>query len=174
MDLTTVYCDLDDPYCNFSFEPPQDLLLGPRRVRQRCTSLSPSELMTILLMFHRSGGYRNFKGYYTGQVLRHWHRESPDAPNYSRVVQLLPRVLWPLVHYLGSRRGEVTGISFVDSTPLKVCYNARIHSHKVFGGLAQREKTSTGWFFGLKLQLIINDHSALPGVRLTPGDVDDR
>ena len=174
MDLTTVYCNLDDFYCNFSFEGPQDRLLGPRRVRQRSTSLCPSELMTILVMFHQSQGYRNFKGYYKEQVLGRWHREFPDAPSYTRVVQLLPRVLWPLAHYLGSRRGEVSGISFVDSTPLQVCDNARIHSNKVFRGLAQRGKSSTGWFFGFKLHLIINDHGDLLGVRLTPGNVDDR
>jgi len=174
MDLTTVYCDLDDFYCDFSYEGPQDRLLGPRRVRQRSTSLSPSELMTILVMFHQSQGYRNFKGYYKEQVLGRWHREFPDAPSYTRVVQLLPRVLWPLAHYLGSRRGEVSGISCVDSTPLQVCDNARIHSHKVFRGLAQRGKSSTGWFFGFKLHLIINDHGDLLGVRLTPGNVDDR
>ena len=174
MDLTTGYCNLDDFYCNFNVEAPHDLLLGPRRLRQRCTSLSPSELMTILVMFHQSQGYRNFKGYYTEQVLGRWHREFPDAPSYTRVVQLLPRVLWPLVHYLGSRCGEVSGISFVDSTPLKVCHHARIHSHKVVPGLAQRGKSSTGWFFGFKLHLIINDHSELLGVRLIPGNVDDR
>ena len=28
MDLTTVYCDLDDFYCNFSLETPHDLFLG--------------------------------------------------------------------------------------------------------------------------------------------------
>ena len=174
MDLTTVYCNLDDFYRNFNVEAPHDLLLGPRHLRQRCTSLSPSELMTILVMFHQSQGYRNFKGYYTEQVLGRWHREFPDAPSYTRVVQLLHRVLWSLVHYLGNRRGEVSGISFVDSTPLKVCHHARIHSHKVFRGLAQRGKSSTGWFFGFKLHLIINDRSELLGVRLTPGNVDDR
>jgi len=130
--------------------------------------------MTIFVMFHQSQGYRNFKGYYAEQVLGRWYREFPDAPSYTRVIQLLPRVLWPLVHYLGSRHGEVSGISFVDSTPLKVSHNARIHSHKVFRGLAQRGKSSTGWFFGFKLHLIINDRSELLGVRLTPGNVDDR
>ena len=79
------------------------------------------------------------------------------------MVQLLPRVLWPLVHYLGSRRDEVSGISFVDSTPLKVSHHAHIHAHKVFQGLAQRGKSSTGWFFGFKLHLIINDRSELMG-----------
>ena len=66
MDLTTVYCNLEDFYRNFNVEAPHDLLLGPRHLRQRCTSLSPSELMTILVMFHQSRGYRNFKGYLQG------------------------------------------------------------------------------------------------------------
>ena len=33
MDLTTVYCHLDDFYCDFFYEGPQDLLLGSRRLR---------------------------------------------------------------------------------------------------------------------------------------------
>ena len=100
--------------------------------------------MTILVMLHQSQGYHNFKGYYTEQVLGRCHREFPNASSYTRVVQLLPRVLWPLVHYLGSRRGEVSGISFVDSTPLKVSHNARIHTHKVFRGLGLKRKKLNG------------------------------
>jgi hypothetical protein len=65
-------------------------------------------------------------------------------------------------------------VSFVDSTPLKVCHNARIHSHKVFEGIARRGKTSVGWFFGLKLHLIISDRGDLLGIRATPGNADDR
>jgi hypothetical protein len=40
--------------------------------------------MTILIMFDQSQGYRNFKGYYKGQVLERWHREFPDAPSYDQ------------------------------------------------------------------------------------------
>ena len=40
--------------------------------------------------------------------------------------------------------GKSTGINFVDSTPIEVCDNHRIYSHKVFKGLAQRGKSSTG------------------------------
>ncbi len=67
-----------------------------------------------------------------------------------------------------------TGISFIDSTALAVCKNPRIHSHKVFAGLAERGKTSTGWFFGFKLHLIFNDRGELLNLILTPGNVDDR
>ena len=38
---------------------------------------------------------------------------------------------------------KCTGISFVDSTPLRVCRNQRIHIHKTFKGIAQRGKCST-------------------------------
>ncbi|MCQ2193199.1 MAG: transposase [Paludibacteraceae bacterium] len=40
--------------------------------------------------------------------------------------------------------GKCTGISFVDSTPLRVCRNQRIHIHKVFKGnyCLERERLS--------------------------------
>ena len=55
-----------------------------------------------------------------------------------------------------------------------MCLNQRIHSHKVFAGLAERGKTSTGWFFGFKLHLVINDRGEILQLCITPGNVDDR
>jgi hypothetical protein len=40
--------------------------------------------------------------------------------------------------------------------------------------LAERGKTSTGWFFGFKLHLVVNDRGEILNVMLTPGNVDDR
>jgi len=62
----------------------------------------------------------------------------------------------------------------LDSTPLAVCDNHRIHQHQVFAGLAQRGKTSIGWCFGFKLHLVFNDRGELLTIALTPGNVDDR
>ena len=70
--------------------------------------------------------------------------------------------------------GKCTGISFVDSTPLRVCKNQRIHIHKTFKGIARRGKCSMGWFFGFKLHLICNERGELLNFMITPGDVDDR
>jgi len=68
----------------------------------------------------------------------------------------------------------VTGISFIDSTPIKVCHCRRIHSHKVFEGVAKHGKNSTGWFYGFKLHLVINEMGEVLSFYLSPGNVDDR
>lgn len=44
----------------------------------------------------------------------------------------------------------------------------------MFRNLAQRGKTSLGWFYGFKLHVVINQHGALLACQLTPGNVDDR
>jgi transposase len=62
----------------------------------------------------------------------------------------------------------------MDATALAVCKNPRIQSHQVLAGLAERGKTSTGWFFGFKLHLIFKDRGELLNLMLTPGNVDDR
>ena len=62
----------------------------------------------------------------------------------------------------------------MDATKVTVCHNRRIHSHKVFKGLAERGKTSTGWFYGFKLHLLINDKGELLNMTMTPGNTDDR
>ena len=130
--------------------------------------------MTILIHFHQSH-YRDFKAYYTDYVLERLRSEFPGLVSYTRFVEFVPSALIPLCVYLRSScLGVCTGISFMDSTALAVCKNPRIHSHKVFAGLAERGKTSTGWFFGFKLHLIFNDRGELLNLMLTPGNTDDR
>ena len=142
--------------------------------RERARSLTISEVMTILIHFHQSH-YRNFKAYYCQYVLVHLRKEFPCLVSYSRFVEFIPSVLLPLCGYLRlACFGDCTGISFIDSTSLDVCLNQRISSHKVFAGLAQRGKTSTGWFFGFKLHLVFNDRGEILNTTLTPGNVDDR
>jgi transposase len=106
---------------------------------------------------------------------RYLHSEFPDLVSYTRFVDFIPSSLMPLcAYFLQNCLGDCTGVSFIDSTSLDVCLNQRIASHKVFAGLADRGKTSTGWFFGFKLHLVINDRGELLNVLLTPGNVDDR
>lgn len=83
---------------------------------------------------------------------------------------ILPLVVFLKTHCLG----KCTGISFIDSTPIRACHIKREHSHKVLQGLATKGHCSIGWFFGLKLHFIINDKGEIIDFVLTPGNVDDR
>ena len=98
--------------------------------------------------------------------------------SYTRFVALIPCVLLPLLVYLRTQFGQCAGISFIDSTSLRVCHPARIHQHRVFQVDARRGKTSVGWFYGFKLHLVVNDvvndRGELLACCLTPGNADDR
>jgi hypothetical protein len=171
MDILPLFCDIDD-FC-LLFEPLWRQHLLETRRRNRPSTLCLSEVMTIIVLFHASS-YRNFKAYYTTQVLKQYSWAFPRLVSYGRFVELMQGALVPLCGYLQSRKGRCSGVSFVDSTSLKVCHNRRIHSHKVFAECARRGKTSVDWFFGFKLHLVINDCGELLSLRVTPGNTDDR
>jgi len=98
----------------------------------------------------------------------------PAPVSYNRFVELMSYALFPLLIYTqGFRRWKCSGISFIDSTPLKVCNVRRIYSHKVFKTYAARGKSSAGWFYGFKLHLIINDMGEICSFCLSPGNIDD-
>ncbi len=173
LSLEDLFCSVDD-FCQI-FEPrwEQQLLSHNLRKRKRSRTLCLSEIMTIVISFHQSC-YRNFKTYYLEKVQKHWQAYFPRLVSYNRFVEWLPSILIPLCAYLRSRFGACSGISFMDSTSLRVCHNKRIHQHQVFQNLAARGKTSVDWFFGFKLHLVVNDKGELLNCQITPGNIDDR
>ena len=70
--------------------------------------------------------------------------------------------------------GDCSGISFTNSTPIRVCKNKIIPRHRVFGGITERGKSTMGYFYGFKLHFIINDKGEILNFMITPGNVDDR
>lgn len=178
--LVSIFCDVDD-FCK-EFEPEwkrimienQDKnLIGDKKRRNRRTELSLSEAITIVIMFHKTR-YRTFKDYYQRYVLVFLKPYFPKLLSYSRFVNLMKTCLFPLFVFSQGCLGKCSGISFVDSTILTVCHARRINSHRVFKKIARRGKTSTGWFYGFKLHLIINDTGEILAYMLTAGNIDDR
>ena len=147
--------------------------IGGGNSRNRSGNLALSEMMTILVQF-QSSGYRNFKTFYIEHVCKHWRSEFPCLISYSRFVRLMPRALMALLKLMTHLRGKPTGISIIDSTPITVCHNKRINRNKVFAGLAERAKSTMGWFFGFKLHLVVNNEGEIVSFCLTKGNVDDR
>lgn len=172
--LTEIFYEVDN-FCKSleKYTTEKGLTDGKKRRGPRC-SLSTSEIMTIMIYFHQAAK-RNFKDYYLTYIKGFLRQEFPTAPSYNRFIELIPRVLSSLYIFMSYYRlGAITGISFIDSTALEVCHPLRISSHKVFKNYAARGKTSTGWFYGFKLHIIINEVGEIIAFDITKGNVDDR
>ena len=170
-----LFCMADD-FCKFFDAMMAKYTLKPtaKRKYHRDSTMSKAEIILIMILFHDSG-YRCLKHFYQEKVYKHMRHFFPKVVSYNRFVELEKDVAIPLAIFIKKvLLGKCTGISFVDSTPLRVCKNQRIHIHKTFKGIAQRGKCSMGWFFGFKLHLICNERGELLNFMITPGDVDDR
>ena len=172
MDILSLFCEIDD-FCKVFERLSAGRALTNGKKRNRATQLSLSEVMTILVLYHASG-YKNLKAFYLEEIIAHHSLEFPSLCSYRRFVQLQSRCVMPLFFYLLTRRGDCTGISFIDATSIKVCHNLRIPSHQVFKGSAERDKSSTGWYYGFKLHLAINERGGMLGFYLTAANVDER
>lgn len=173
--LLEIFCVIDD-FCKYFEKELYKNALSDQtnhKSRNRSHLMSMSEMMTIVILFHLSH-YKTFKDFYRHDICGHYTKDFPKRLSYSRFIQLMPTLFMPLVVFLNGLKGKQTGKYYIDSTKLPACHNLRIYRHKVFKDIAARGKTSTGWFFGFKLHLIINDQAELMQFSLTPGNVDDR
>ena len=173
MEQIAIFCDIDDFCKDYEKYCTHSLLMDKNEVVPK-TRMALSEIMTILIMYHLSG-YRTFKWYYTKYVMVYQKKNYPDLVSYNRFVEIMKYALVPLVLYIvRARFVKCSGISFVDSTPIKVCDNHRIRTNHVFSEYAKMGKSSMGWFYGFKLHLIINEQGEILSFCLTSGNVDDR
>lgn len=136
--------------------------------------MSKSEIITIAILFHISG-YKCFKHFYLFYVQKHLVSEFPSTVSYNRFTELMQQNLMPMTLFLKTCcLGECSGISFIDSTPVRVCKNKRIPRNKVFKGIANTGKSTMGWFYGFKLHIIINDKGEILNFTITQANQDDR
>jgi len=172
--VTSIFCSIDD-FCKV-FEPAlrKKQLSTGKKTRNRKFKMSTSEVLTITVLFHLSG-MRTFKHFYLFYVQKHLQKEFPETVSYNRFVELMQANILPLTLYMKtSCLGDCTGISFIDSTPIRVCKNKRINNNKVFKGIANTGKSTMGWFYGFKLHIIINDKGELLDFLISQASTDDR
>lgn len=176
--ITEIYCIADDFFKLFNDQMKKHTIpdgnIPPKRKYHRESTMSETEVMIIMILFHASG-YRCLKHYYLRYVSVNLRHLFPELVSYNRFVELEKNVALPPAIFIKKvLQGECTGISIVDSTPLRVYRNRRIQMHRVFKGIAARGKCSMGRFFGFKLHLICNEKGDLLNFMFTPGDIDDR
>jgi hypothetical protein len=174
--ITEIYFIVDEFCKEFEKAKKGHVLIedSGKKTRNRSCKLTDSEVITILIFFH-AFQYRNLKHFYINYVQVHLKKEFPNTVSYNRFVELQQKAIMPMAIFLKTCcLGKCTGVSFIDSTPLKACHIRRERSNKVFKGLATKGQCSIGWFFGFKLHLIINDKGEILDFMLTQGNIDDR
>ena len=169
--VTEIFC-IADEFCQEYDAVVEKALVGNRA--KRPSKMSKSEVITIMAIFHLSG-FRTFKHFYVFYVKRHMGAEFPRTVSYNRFTELMQQNLMPLALFLKTCcLGECSGISFIDSTPIRVCKNKRIKRNRVFKGIADTGKSSMGWFHGFKLHIVINDRGEILNFTITRASTDDR
>ena len=161
-----------DTFCIYYYQAADPLTLG--KPAKKKPKLATSEVITIMIAFHHSG-YRTIKHFYNDYVKAHLHHLFPKTVSYNRFVELMASANPVLANYVKTCCvGTATGISYIDSTPLRVCNNKRISRNKVFDGVANIGKSTMGWFYGFKLHLVVNEKGQLLNFVVTQASVDDR
>ena len=175
MILTTIFFHSDEFCKQYEKFIAKKMLRNNLKIKGgRPPRLRLSEIITICVYFHHSG-YHTFKRYYKDHICKELKEAFGPLVSYNRFVEIMSESTLALTLFaLAQNSKNVTGISFIDSTKLAVCKNLRIYSHKVFKGVAQRGKTSIGWFYGFKLHIVINHLGEILSFWITPGNVDDR
>lgn len=176
-DITELFIFVDD-FCKaleahisqYGLSNEQNKVRNPTRI----SKMTNSEILTILLLYQQSP-CKNFKYFYMS-YLQLYKSEFPNLLSYQRFVAIQAKALPYLIFLLNwlIQQSQQTGIAYIDSTPITVCHNKRIRRNKVFASVGKIGKSTKGWFFGLKLHLVINEKGQIHGVKLTAGNVDDR
>lgn len=172
--LTEIYVESDDFLQGIeAFIANQELPPSDKRRGKQNRKMSHSEMMAIIIFYHVSG-FKCFKWYYNIVIKRILKSYFPNAYSYNRFIELMWELNIYLVFFMAvCRLSTPTQGNYIDSKKLVVSHNRRIKQHKTHKGLAKRGKSSTGWFFGFKLHLIINNLGRIVLFKLSPGNVAD-
>ena len=174
--IIEIFCSFDDFTKEFNSILDKNSICdgSSTKKRNRKFKMSKSEIMTIMVIFHLKS-HRNLKHFYLYYVSKHMSDYFPDLVSYNRFVELQKSVIQPLAVYLKLfGLGKCSGISFIDSTALKVCHYKREKQNKVFQGIAEKSYGTLGWFYGFKLHLVSNDKGQIIDFLITKANVDDR
>lgn len=87
--ITDIFCIIDDFCIEFEKAKSGHVLSEQtnKKRRNRLFTLSDSEVITILILFH-AGQYRNLKHFYLHYVSQHQRKEFPRLVSYNRFIEL--------------------------------------------------------------------------------------
>lgn len=141
-------------------------------------NLSIAELSTLAI-FRFFTGHRNWKDFYL-HIKTYHLRDFPSLPTYQNFIATVNKLsgfasvlLQGFVHFFREHTPELAH-KYADSTKLIVSEIYRSLSHKTAKGFASKSKTHTGWFYGFRLHIIINEWMEILGLKITTATEDER
>lgn len=178
MNIVGLYTVIDDFFKSLEHEKVWILIkesfYGKRGPKSK---LSISEVVTlnIIRFYVRSLDLKTFHKL----VLDRYSAEFPNMPNYENFLKATNKSLIAMMIFLQfmlymGRKKCKSGIHFIDSTSLQICKNYNIYRNKTGGGVANRGRSTKGWFFGFKLHGICNDEGFLEDIMFSPGSPNDK
>lgn len=152
---TELFCVIDDFFLKFEATYWNFLKQSRRFSRVRIAHLSISEI-TFIAIWYKCSHFTNFKAFFTWLQQDKGHLFK-SLPCYQRMIHLISmhRLALHALH-VAVMKGQYKQYLWIDSTTLPVCKNQRIQGHKSLAQIASRGKSSMGWFYGCKLNIVIN------------------
>jgi hypothetical protein len=168
--MTEIYCFVDD------FLKAHPACAQWRRSPNRKPRFTDSEVITIALLQSAFGCSTLKKTYKL--VRDNWRSAFPHLVSYKQWMQrlhALSDLVGQLVRSVALSLAEADNFYLMDSKPIPVCHpirHGRVRLLREAG--AYFGKTSKGWFFGFKLNLLVAERGHILGASLTPANWDDR
>ncbi|MGL4824728.1 MAG: hypothetical protein ACRC4G_00815 [Alphaproteobacteria bacterium] len=110
--LVEIFCLMDDFCKHFQQFADKRSLSTPDKKRKRASTMTLSEVMTILVLFHLSH-YRTFKDFYLDCVQSSLRQAFPKLVSYNRFLELMQTAVIPLVVLLNCCKGKQTGTYYI-------------------------------------------------------------
>ena len=169
MHLVEVYC-LSSEFVKF-FE---EKIIQKNKIGRK-SHLSREEFITIGILKQQLGIQTNKQLYYL--VKEKYNKDFPNIPSYQQFSQGLKDnfIYLMLIDNLicVMNRQKKQNLFIIDSMPLPICSNGHRYKLKTGKGLAGAGKNLNGWYYGFKLNLIINLNMEIVSMKITSGNTKD-
>ena len=176
-DLIKLYCIVDDFYHMFieteSGKKNLELYYGKRGPARR---MSVPEVVTLNLarILDRTADLKTFHKNASVNYIKFF----PNLTNYENFLKATNKSTGFILAFVQfqlylNRKNCNENTFYLDSTPVSVCENRYISSHKVMKKVASRGKSTKGWFYGFKLQGVCTKDGTLIKLCFRPGKEHD-
>ena len=144
-----------------------------KRGPQRKLSLEQIVALNIYRFHFKTGDLKN----YHKMIKELMSDKVPNLPNYENFMKATNKstvfILAFMNFLMAMNRKKESEIHYMDSTPITVCMNHKIYSHKVTKSIAKRSKSTKGWWYGFKMSGICNEYGDFENIIFSYANIAD-